>query len=300
MEIDLSNKSINLLKALASPVRIQIIEFLSKREMNIQELSEHLNLSKSIVSSHVKKLEAAQIVETRRIPGKNGVQKISLLRVNYLGINFPNRKQSAYSHYDMALPIGHYVDYNVSPVCGLSTTKKYIGHFDDPKYFMDPERVNAGILWFSKGFVEYKVPNLLKRSETIQQVEISVELASEFPFTNDNWPSDINFKLNGIDLGSWESPGDYADVRGRLNPKWWPDNMNQYGLLKTLQVTHEGTFVSGEQISNISINDFSRQTQYWTLRLSVKDNAKHVGGLTLYGKGFGNHNQDINFRFYYL
>src|SRR5699024_7610009 len=102
------------------------------------------------------------------------------------------------------------------------------------------------------------------------------------------------------DLGVWESPGDYADVRGALNPEWWPENMNQYGLLKALQVTHEGTFVSGEKISNIRIDDFSRQTQYWTLRLSVKKTAKHIGGLTLYGKGFGNHDQDIDFRFYYL
>jgi len=300
MEIDLNQSSVGLLKALASPIRLRIIDLLSKREMNIQELSAHLHLSKSIVSSHVNQLERAKIIETTRKPGKNGVQKISQLRVSYLGINFPNRKESAYSHYETHLPIGHYVDYDVDPVCGLATTKSYIGHLDDPKYFMDPDRVNAGILWFAKGYVDYKVPNLLDRSQTIQQVEISFEVASEFPFTNDNWPSDISFELNGIDLGFWESPGDYADVRGELNPEWWPNNMNQYGLLKTLQVTHEGTFVSGEKISDVTIDDFSRQTQYWNLRLAVKKTAKHVGGLTLYGKGFGNHDQDIDFRFYYL
>lgn len=300
MEIDLLPDSVPLFKALASPVRLQIITLLSKREMNVQDLSTHLHLSKSIVSSHIKKLEDAQIIQTKRVPGKNGIQKVSQLHVSYLGINFPNRKESAFSHYDTQLPIGHYINYDVSPVCGLSTTKKYIGHFDDPKYFMSPERVNAGILWFTKGYVEYKVPNLLNDSQTIQQIEISMELGSEFPFTNDNWPSDITFELNGLDLGVWESPGDYADVRGALNPEWWPENMNQYGLLKALQVTHEGTFVSGEKISNIRIDDFSRQTQYWTLRLSVKKTAKHIGGLTLYGKGFGNHDQDIDFRFYYL
>ncbi|MFC6260881.1 ArsR/SmtB family transcription factor [Levilactobacillus fujinensis] len=300
MEIDLNQSSVDVLKALASPIRLRIIDLLSKREMNIQELSAHLHLSKSIVSSHVNQLERAKIIETTRKPGKNGVQKISRLRVSYLGINFPNRKESAYSHYETRLPIGHYVDYDVDPVCGLATTKSYIGHLDDPKYFMDPDRVNAGILWFAKGYVDYKVPNLLDRSQTIQQVEISFEVASEFPFTNDNWPSDISFELNGIDLGFWESPGDYADVRGELNPEWWPNNMNQYGLLKTLQVTHAGTFVSGEKISDVTIDDFSRQTQYWNLRLAVKKSAQHVGGLTLYGKGFGNHDQDINFRFYYL
>ena len=33
--------------------------------------------------------------------------------------------------------------------------------------------------------------------------------------------------------------------------------------------------------------------------MAVPDTAEHVGGLTIYGKSFGNYNQDINVRISY-
>ena len=35
------------------------------------------------------------------------------------------------------------------------------------------------------------------------------------------------------------------------------------------------------------------------LRLAVPDTARHIGGLTLFGRDFGNYNQDIEFRIVY-
>ena len=35
------------------------------------------------------------------------------------------------------------------------------------------------------------------------------------------------------------------------------------------------------------------------LRLEVPDDARHVGGLTIFGRDFGNYNQDIEFRIVY-
>jgi predicted transcriptional regulator len=37
----------------------------------------------------------------------------------------------------------------------------------------------------------------------------------------------------------------------------------------------------------------------WTLRFEVGENAKHVGGLTIYGQKFGDYNQDITMRINY-
>lgn len=116
------------------------------------------------------------------------------------------------------MPIGHYTDYDLKPTCGLATEKDFVGPVDEPKYFMDPKRVDAEILWFTEGYVEYNVTNFLKKDEKLQQFEISLEIASEFPFANDVWPSDITFSLNGIELGTWTSPGDFADTRGKLTP----------------------------------------------------------------------------------
>jgi len=36
------------------------------------------------------------------------------------------------------------------------------------------------------------------------------------------------------------------------------------------------------------------------LRLEIEEKAKNKGGLTLFGKGFGNHNQNILVNVYYL
>ena len=40
------------------------------------------------------------------------------------------------------------------------------------------------------------------------------------------------YTSNDTLVGTWTSPGDYGDVRGMFTPEWWPQNWNQYGLLK--------------------------------------------------------------------
>ena len=51
---------------------------------------------------------------------------------------------------EVSVPVGHYTDFEAFPTCGIATTQKMIGHYDNPTYFLDPERVHAGILWFAK------------------------------------------------------------------------------------------------------------------------------------------------------
>lgn len=174
-----------------------------------------------------------------------------------------------------------------------------IGHYDMPAYFMDPERVQAGILWFTRGFVEYKIPNYLFKDQVVQEIEISFEIGSEAPYVNENWPSDIQFTLNEQKLGMWTSPGDFGRMRGRYSPDWWHSDVNQYGLLKVLRINKKGSFIDGQQISDMTIDDVSWNRSQWTFRISADDTSQGCGGLTLYGKGFGNYDQDIVIRIYY-
>ena len=44
-----------------------------------------------------------------------------------------------------------------------------------------------------------------------------MELSSEVPGTNANWPSDITLWVNEIEIGTWTSPGDFGDKRGVLH-----------------------------------------------------------------------------------
>jgi predicted transcriptional regulator len=165
---------------------------------------------------------------------------------------------------------------------------------------LDPERVHAGILWLAKGFVEYKVPNYLFKEQIVQEIEISMEIGSEAPHINENWPSDIRFTINGTVVGEWTSPGDFGQMRGRLTPEWWHDDVNQYGLMKVLRINANGTFIDGQQISNVTIKDVQWESKQWTLRLSAEETSRERGGLTLFGKGFGNYDQDIVIRSYYI
>src|SRR5690606_1909033 len=106
-----------------------------------------------------------------------------------------------------------------------------IGMIDDPRYFSDPDHIHAKHLWFASGYVEYRIPNYTVTTQTITGVTISLEICSEAPGFNENWPSDITFSLNDVALGTWTCPGDFGKKRGAYTPDWWV-NMTQYGLLK--------------------------------------------------------------------
>ena len=131
-------------------------------------------------------------------------------------------------------------------------------------------------------------------NQKITGISISCELSSEAPGVNNDWPSDISFCLNGIPVGTWTSPGDFGDSKGMLTPDWWPMNWNQYGLLKLLTVNSKGTYIDGLKISDVTIADLKlRAGDAIRFRISVLDSAKNVGGLTIFGKTFGNYSQDI-------
>ncbi|MFZ8764866.1 ArsR/SmtB family transcription factor [Enterococcus diestrammenae] len=295
MQLDITDDSLKVYEALASNVRIRIIQLLSKNKMSIKELAQALGLSSAIVTMHIRKLEEANIIKTEKV----GQSKISSLKVDHIDINFPEKIFNAFDVQENDIPIGLYTDYHVEPTCGLATVADFVGPVDEPKYFMDPQRMDAQILWFTKGFVEYQTPNYLSKDSKLEMMEISLEISSEFPFANDNWPSDITFTLNGIELGTWTSPGDFADIRGRLNPDWYPDNLNQYGLLKTIRILNHGTYMEGDPLSAVTINDFAADADMWRLRIEVKEDAANVGGCTLFGQGFGNYEQDIKLKSYY-
>jgi predicted transcriptional regulator len=97
----------------------------------------------------------------------------------------------------------------------------------------------------------------------------------------------------------WTSPGDFGEKRGKYNPAWWPNDINQYGLLKHLTVSRYGTWMDGLSISDTTLEQVNIRAKQWTLRIAVDRNSRNVGGLTLFGKEFGNYRQDIVLRLYY-
>ncbi|MEK4113090.1 putative transcriptional regulator [Paenibacillus sp. DS2363] len=285
-----------LYEALASEVRWRIMDMIADREMNVKDIAAALELSPSIVTMHIRKLEDAGLIGSRRVRINGGTHKLCYLKQNQIEIELPSASQTSRTR-EQTIAVGHYTAFDIHPTCGLGTLEKEIGVWDDPRYFLDPERVHAAILWFGKGYVEYKTPNFVLPDQTTDAIEISMELASEAPGLRDHWPSDIRFTFNGISLGTWTSPADFGRAaRGKYTPEWWHRNVNQYGLLKTIRIDASGTYMDGERMSDITLEDIKLSEPFWTLRFTVDEKSPNVGGLTIYGAGFGNHDQDIVIR----
>lgn len=294
------DEGLELFKALGSDIRVEIIKILlNENAMNMNELASRLNITNGALTSHIKKLEECGVVTVSSEASGHGNQKVCSVHLDKILIELQDKPESE-NIYTTDIKVGLFSDYNVYPTCGLATSNRLIGEVDDTRYFAHPDRYEADILWFTKGYVEYAIPNFVPANQRIDEICISMELSSEAPGVNNVWPSDIYFYLNETLLGTWTSPGDFGDVKGIFTPDWWFPNWNQYGLLKMLVINHKGTFIDGLQISDVTIDQFKISSKSpLKFKLEVPENAEHVGGLTIFGRGFGNYNQDINIKMAY-
>lgn len=296
------DEGLPVFKALGSEIRINIIKILmEKRQMNMNELAAGLGITNGALTGHIRQLERCGIVKVLSEHPGHGNQKICRVNVDKILLDVVGEEEEIGKDiYTTSLPVGHYSNYSALPTCGIATKDALIGAVDDPRYFAHPERMNAQILWFTKGYVEYIIPNLLPVSQKIDQITISAEISSEAPGVNSDWPSDISFFLNDVEIGTWTSPGDFGDVPGIFTPDWWLPNWNQYGLLKMIVINRKGTFIDGMKISDVNIRQFDLNYRS-TIRFKfmVSEERGNVGGLTIFGSQFGNYNQDINVRINY-
>ena len=94
-----------------------------------------------------------------------------------------------------------------------------------------------------------------------------------------------------------DQPRDFGVKRGKLTPEWW--SSNQYGLLKTIHITRDGVHMDDEKVSDVTLEQLlTYDHHYWSIRFEV-GKMQNVGGLTLFGKKFGNHEQDIVVRTFF-
>lgn len=296
------DEGLEVFKALGSELRINIIKLLQENhEMNMNELATSLGITNGALTSHIKKLEESGIIQVMTERGGHGNQKICKVAVDKIVVDVESEEtEEDQNIYNTEVKVGHYSDYNVYPTCGLATSKAIVGEVDDPRYFSHPDRINAGILWFTKGYIEYMIPNLLPSATKIDQITVSLEISSEAPGINNDWPSDISIFLNDVKIGTWTSPGDYGDVQGIFTPDWWFPNWNQYGLLKMIVINKKGTFVDGLKISDVTINQFNPDYKSTVrFKFEIEEDAKNIGGITIFGSEFGNYNQDIKVRIAY-
>ena len=261
----------NVFKALSTPMRLKIMEMIYKDDsMSMNDLAESLGLTNGAISMHVSKLEEAGLVRIKITSGKRGAMKIVRPRYDRLMIDLAPAKEAKHCYID-DIRIGYYTTCHGTPTCGLATNKDIIGSLD------------------------------LQAGQILNELQISFEISSECPDTNEDYPSDIYFHLNDIPLGVWISPGDYGGRPGYVSPAWWPEALNQYGLLKRLIINSEGCFIDGtKRISDIKVQDLHIDyNSYITFRFEVPKDTTNCGGCTLFGEDFGDHNQALRVKMYY-
>lgn len=291
---------IEVLKAFASPSRVKVLKLLHTHgPQNVNEIAKALGLPQSSVSANIQQLEEAGLIRTEVQRARKGNQKICHSLFDEVLVMFKAHPEEADRNtIEVAMPLGLYTSCEVSAPCGLCSTQGVIGLLDVPDTFLDPGRMDAGLIWFTRGYVEYQFPNNSKLMKgDLASIEFAMELSSEVPGTAADWPSDITVSVNRIDVGTWTSPGDFGDKRGVYTPDWWKLKGSQYGMLKCWRITREGTFVDGMKISPISLTDLDLDKhRSIRLRIAVRDDARHPGGINIFGRGFGNYDQDIVMR----
>jgi predicted transcriptional regulator len=258
-----------------------------------------LGLPQSTISANIQVLVDVGLIETKSQKARKGSQKVCYSTFSELVVAFKDRNAPPDPGViEVAMPLGLYTRCEVSAPCGLCSKDGVIGLLDVPDTFLDPDRMRAGLLWFTRGFVEYQFPNNATLANAkVGALELAMELSSEVPGTSKDWPSDITIAINGHEIDTWTAPADYGDKRGKHTPAWWKLAGSQYGDVKQWRVTKNGTYRDGATVSKCSLADLELERhRSIRIRIGVKDEARHPGGINIFGSGFGNHSKDIVLR----
>lgn len=57
--------------------------------------------------------------------------------------------------------------------------------------------------------------------------------------------------------------------------------------------------MDGLKLSEVTLDQVNIRDKQWSFKLSVDEDAEHIGGITLFGKGFGNYNEDLIVELFY-
>ncbi|RYG19288.1 ArsR family transcriptional regulator, partial [bacterium] len=204
-----ASESVAIFRALGSEPRARIVELLADKDMNINELSLALGLAQPSVSKHVQILEEAGLIASDYRAGPQGMQKRCRRLHERILVEMEGARRREDGIAEIEVPIGMFTQVEALPTCGLATREKMIGLIDSPLSFFMPERANAEILWASGGFVEYMFANTLPLQAGIRSIELAMEVGSEAPGYENDYPSDLTVWVNGKEVGTWCSPGDY-------------------------------------------------------------------------------------------
>ena len=122
-----------------------------------------------------------------------------------------------------------------------------------------------------------------------------MELSSEVPGTNANWPSDISVWINDVMVSTWTSPGRFRRQTRHLHAALVEARRLAVRHLKTWRITR-GSFWERRSVRRDPRELHLEEHHSIRLRIGVDEHAEHPGGVNIFGRGFGNYDQDILLR----
>ncbi len=301
--LDHRERIIRIGKSLSSPIRLQILDMLKTTPRSLQEIASILKIPLSSAALHIKTLEEAQLIVTETQPGIRGSMRVCICSMQSFHLEtFDADIDSENKTISLEMPIGNYSNCDIHPTCGLADENGAIEAYDTIQSFYTPARTHAQLIWFSKGYVEYRFPNIYNPLLTLGEISFSMEICSEAPGFLENWPSDITVSINEVEVGTFHSPGDFGTRRGKLTPPVWPNGNTQYGFLKTFSVRERGSYLDGKPENPlIGLSDLElKQYPYISLKIAVKEDARNIGGINIFGEKYGDYPQGIVMNLSYL
>lgn len=288
-------------RALSSPIRLQILQLLNEQSLSVNEVAQTLGYPVSSTATNLSVLENCGLVATKWQPGAHGQMKICTRDCDSLFVQMHTTDARGFSNsIAIPMPIGQYTDSNVRPFCGLIGENRTLVEDNDPTAFYAPERIEAQLIWFSSGYLEYRFPKSILNNATPLSLELSFEACSEAPFYRNNWPSDITVWIAHQEIGTWTCPGDFGGRHGHFTPPWWSETLTQYGLLKTWMVDATGSYLDSMAVSDVTLDSLKlKELPYIPVRIGVKEDAENVGGINLFGDKFGDHPQGLLLTIHY-
>ena len=206
-----------IMAAMSSKVRRDILRLVNRNSYSVSEIARILEIPTSTAAFHVNHLQEADLVHVQSKATHHGAMKIISRRLDEINISYvPDYDTNQVITSILHIPIGSFTDCDVVCSCGMATQTNIIEVEDEPGVFYSPARTEAQLIWFSGGYLEYRIPTYPLKGKELVGLSISMELCSEAPNYRNDWQSDITFWIGGKEVATWTSPGDFGGHRGQL------------------------------------------------------------------------------------